>query len=375
MIVKAAVARVARGPLVIETMMLEDPRADEVLVRLVASGVAWSDLEAMATGAFPFVPGAEGAGIVERVGEAVRDVAPRDAVIVFAAAQGARGDGSSPLSSDAGPVGGFFRGQSSFATHALCKHSSVARVDPGAPLELLAALGGDVVGAVTALADGLAFAAGATLVVTGAGAAGLATVMMARVLGAATIVVADPSRERRDLATDLGADVAVHTDDDLAAVVRSLTGAGADFGLDATGHPAAVEACRRSLDPRGVCGLLRPPTLPPVSDPAAGARLLDLSSGAGPERTRETLATLAAHHAEGRFPIEKLVHYFPFEHINDAAAALESGTAVKPVVRFSIGGFGDLDRAEAEGAAVGEPDDAGERPDEAVAVPAVVVAD
>ncbi len=386
MIVKAAVANAADLPPRIETLELDEPQADEVLVRLVASGVGLDDRDAIATGApiaYPFVPGREGAGIVERVGAAVDDLAPGDAVVLGPAfcrhcpaclgghpgacregatlnIEGRRRDGTAPFARDGRPINGFFHGQSSFATHVLCHVSCAARVASDAPLEILACVGGEARLAVDAVLHGLGLEPGDTIVITGADAAGLFATIAARQGGARAIIVADPDDARRALATELGATLTVHADDDLAAVTRSLIGDGARLALDTTGHDPAIAACLESIGPGGLLGRLRPSPwgggdLSVDAQSMGSKRVLDLSRGAGAPHA--TIRTLVGWHAEGRLPLEKLVAYFPFEHINDAVAALTTRAVVKPILRFSIGPFADLDRAIMEGAAIEAPAD------------------
>src|SRR5688572_27251179 len=166
--IQAAVLRTAGAPLSIETLEVDGPREDEIAVRLVASGICHTDLRACEDAGpvpRPIVLGHEGAGIVERVGAAVRKVAPGDAVLMSfdscgrcpcclgnAPAYchqllernfgGRRPDGSAPfIDSEGKPVFGSFFGQSSFATHALCRERNVVRCGADAPLELLAPLG------------------------------------------------------------------------------------------------------------------------------------------------------------------------------------------------------------------------------------------
>ena len=349
MITKAAVARHAGAPVAIETLTLDEPREGEVLVRLVASGVAHADLDAIgsARSPFPFVPGGEGAGIVERAGPGVTTLAPGDAVVLLRGTW-PRADGSQPFSQDDGDPGGSSVAgfaQSSFAGHCLSRADALAPVAVDAPLELLAGLGGEVRAAVGAVLDHVGGGGTDALVVVGAGAAGLAAVMAARARDAATIIVCDPDADRRALATELGASLTVHADEDLAAAVRSLVGGGAAFALDTTGHPNAVAACRAAVAPGGACGSVR--------RLEAGSGVLDFSDAPDPARA---VTIMAGWYAENRFPLEKLISFFPFEHVNDALAALAGNAVVKPVIRFSLGPFADLDRAGAEGAAVEEPD-------------------
>ncbi len=339
MITKAAVARHSGAPLTIETLAIGEPGEGEVLVRLVASGVSHADLEAIGDtrSPFPFVPGGEGAGLVERIGAAVTSVAPGDAVVLLRAARPRPGE-YHPFRDDGAPIAGLRH--AAFATHALCRADALAPVAGDAPLELLAGLGDDIRAAAAAVLRHFEGPEG-TVVVAGAGAAGLVAIMAARARGATAIIAADPDASRRALASDVGATFTVHTDEDLAAVVHSLTGNGARLTLETTGHADTLAACLRATAPGGTCGSLKPPAEP--------LDALDLSRETD---AAETLATLVGWHAEGRLPIEGLISFFPFEHVNDALAALTAGAAIKPVIRFSIGPFADLDRAGTEGAAV-----------------------
>ena len=385
--VKAAVARAHGAPLAIEGLDLGEPRDDEVLVRLIACGVARADLKAIG-GALPmplpFVPGTEGAGIVEKAGADVTHVETGDAVIVGAGAcgicarcaagspraceqfaalnlAGRRLDGSAPFlieerADEAQPqaeveVNGFFFGQSSFATHALCRGSSVIRLPVGAPLEILAGLAGELLIGAGVITHGFRFQAEDTLVVTGADAIGLTAIMVAKARGAGTIFVADPDEARRALAVEFGASVAVHTDEDLASAVRSMTGSGARFALDTTGDTSAYQACLASLAEGGTLALVDPPagTRLDFDDQVADGTTLIISAD-GHADPRDLVPDLVALQAEGRLPIDKLLGFFPFELVNDALAAFAGGRVVKPILRFPLGSFGDLDRAKTEGA-------------------------
>lgn len=393
--VKAAVARAHDAPLAIEGLDLDEPRHDEILVRLVACGVAGADRDALAgvlPMPLPFVPGTEGAGIVERTGTEVTHVATGDAVIISAAAcghcascaagnpracddfaaynlAGRRLDGSAPFVieerqdqrevKDEIAVNGFFFGQSSFATHVLCRAASAIKLPVGAPLEILAALGGDLLAGAGLVSHGFRLRRGDSLVVTGADALGLAATMIAKARGAATIIVADPDESRRALATELGATVAVHTDDDLSAVVLSMTAGGARFALDTTGHAAARKACLDSLADGGICALVNPPSGSSMDfeDQVAEGETLILSAE-GHADPHVLVPELVALQAAGKLPIDRLISFFPFERVNDALDALTGGRVVKPVLRFPLGSFGDLDRAKSEGATSEVPETA-----------------
>ena len=381
--IEAAVARAYGDPLRIEDLVLAGPRADEIVVRLVASGVASVDHKAIVGELaipLPFVPGSEGAGIIEHVGEGVVGLAAGDAVIVGYASCGAcepcdaanprscldfaalnlggrRADGSAPFdgvagnAAEPGPVNGFFFGQSSFATHLVCRAASAVKLQGGAPLEILACLGGELLIGAATIATAFALDEGDTLLVTGADAVGLLACMVAKARGAGLIIVADPDEARRALASLCGATLAVRAGEDLAVDVKSLVADGVRFAIDTTGRDDILEGCLASLAVTGTLACLQP-----FRDVAAveaklveGQKILrqrDIKAS-----PKALLAELAAFQAAGTLPIDRIVTFFPFEQVNAALEALADGSAVKPVLRFPLGSFGDLDRALTGGAA------------------------
>ena len=380
--IKAAIARRHDRTLAIEGLDLGDPRAGEIVVRLVACGLSRADTRAIdgdLAMPLPFVPGAEGAGIVEHVGDDVTSVEAGDAVILTAAScghcarcgaghprdceafaalnlSGRRLDGSTPFSDRGQPVAGFFMGQSALATHLVCPAACAIKVPMDAPLEVLAPLGGAMLEGACAVARGFRIGHGDSLVVTGAGPAGLLAIMLAKGRGAGLIVVSDPDETRRELATELGATIAVHTDDDLASVVRSMVSNGARFALETTGRATARKACLDSLARGGICALTDPPTSAALGfdDQLADGDVMVMAA-ADHMDAAALVSELVALHVSEQLPIERLLGFFPFELVNDALDALRDGHVVKPVVRFSLGAFGDLDRAEMEGAASEAP--------------------
>ncbi len=376
--VMAAVARHFGEPLRIEPLEVDEPRESELLVRLIASGVARVDREAIAgrlAVELPFVPGSEAAGIVERVGPGVQTPAPGAAVLIAYGAcglcpncrdgdrrrcqefetrnlAGCRADGTTPFVGTTPPAGedpavrGFFFGQSSFATHVLCRAADAVVVDTGVPLELFAALTGEFLTGAAPLLD-LDLRAENTVLIAGAGFVGLAACMVAKARGIKTIIVADPDEDRRKLALAVGATIAVPMDDGLPAVVASLAPDGARFALDASGAASGRTACLASLARNGTCASTETQPI----DESVGAAGTCVSADAGIDAGK-LLPRLIAFYRDGELPIERLVNFFPFEQVNDALGAAETKTVVKAVLRFSLGSFGDLDRAGTEGSAV-----------------------
>ena len=195
--IRAAVVRESSHPFTIEEVDIDTPRADEVLVRNVATGICHTDIAVRDhPRATPLVLGHEGAGIVVEVGERVTKVKPGDHVVLnfLSCGQctscvrghpyychslsslnfgGTRPDGSSPLTQNGDIVFGSFFGQSSFATHSIAFERNVVKVSKDDPLELLGPLGCGVQTGAGAVINALHPRAGSSIAVFGSGSVGL----------------------------------------------------------------------------------------------------------------------------------------------------------------------------------------------------------
>ena len=366
MTIRAAILRDTTLSMPIETVTLEDPRPDEVLVRVVATGICHTDIKmALVPGLVPrpIVLGHEGAGVVEKVGSAVRKVAPGDHVVMTFDScglcptctrgmpaycyevkprtfDGARMDGSTPFRCEGiETLHGKYFGQSSFATKALAYERNVVKVRKDAPLELLGPLGCGIQTGAGAVLNSLKVTAGSSFVVFGTGAVGLSAIMAARVAGASTIIACEVNASRRAMAAEVGAthvlDPAV---DDVPARIREITGDGVDFSLDTSAVTVAMQQAIGALRPLGTCGILanKGPAheLPiPVLPLMLGGRTVRglLQGDSVPDLFIPMLVDLFM---AGRFPLDKLVTFYPFEEIDRALADNDSGAAIKPVVRM-----------------------------------------
>ena len=222
--IRAAVLRKKGGPLKIETLEMEGPRENEVLVRVVASGICHTDIDFVDEwdeADTPVVLGHEGAGVVEQIGRRVRGVKCGDHVVLSYQSCGhcrqcrsgrpahcksiyeanfgfQRLDGSNALQQSG--VRGHFFGQSSFATHVLASERNLVAVPKDLSLELLAPLGcGLQTGAGTVM-NSLKVSKGKSIAIFGMGAVGIAAVMAARIVGADPIVGVDIVPMRLQLA-------------------------------------------------------------------------------------------------------------------------------------------------------------------------------
>jgi aryl-alcohol dehydrogenase len=364
--ITAAVAREPRAPLVLETGEIEGPRPDEVLVRVVASGVCHTDMvvrDQDFAAPLPMVLGHEGAGVIEAVGAAVTEVVPGDHVIMtymwcghchtcesghpahcenmgplnFG---GGRLDGSTAtFDAEGRPLHDHFFGQSAFSTFALANEKNIVKVSPEAPLELLGPLGCGIQTGAGAVLQALAVKPGSSFAAFGAGAVGLAAVMAGRVAGATTIIAVDITPSRLDLARELGATHVINSrETDPVAAVRDITGGGADYTLECSGRAEVLRQAIDSLGVLGACGIVgatREGTeaafnVNEVMIP--GRRIVGIVQG--DVVSKIFIPTLIELHRQGRFPFDKLVRFYDFADINQAIADSESGVTIKPILRM-----------------------------------------
>jgi aryl-alcohol dehydrogenase len=364
--IRAAVVRDKGGPFQIETLTLEGPRRDEVLVRIVATGMCHTDMVArdkVYDVPHPIVLGHEGAGVVEAVGEDVRKVAPGDAVVltymwcghcrpcylgkVFYCENvyplcfgGARLDKSTATRDGKGErVHDHFFGQSSFGTYALANEKNVVKAPKDAPLERLGPLGCGIQTGAGAVMNALKVRPGTSVAVFGAGAVGLSAVMAARICGATTIVAADVVPSRLDTARELGATHVVNSkEDNPVEAVKDVTKGGANYSLEATGIPAVLRQAIDSIGVLGKCGIVGAARLGAEASfdvngvMIPGKKIQGILQG---ESVPDVfIPQLIELHMQGRFPYDRLVKFYELDDINRAAEDSEKGVTVKPVIRM-----------------------------------------
>jgi aryl-alcohol dehydrogenase len=360
-------AAVAHGPgkdFTLESVELDAPRPDEILVRVAAVGVCHTDLVAREGGmpfSMPAVLGHEGAGVVEQVGSAVTKVAVGDRVaLTFRSCGqcdrcksgdpaycysmpalnyiGMRPDGSKALKQGEDAVSSNFFGQSSFATYCLAYETNVLKLPADIPFELAAPLGCGIQTGAGGVMLALACPKGSSLLITGGGAVGLSAVMGAAIQGCGAIIVVEPHAARRALATELGATHVIDpaASPDLAATIRAILPQGVDYAFDTTGRPDTLSAIMGALAPKGVLGIVG---IPPPGTALPGDLGAVLTFGQtvrgiieGDSDPDVYIPELVEHWRAGRLPLEKLVKTYPFDQINAAIAAQHHGDCVKVVL-------------------------------------------
>lgn len=367
--IQAAITESAGHAFAIGPAELDEPRADELLVRVVACGVCQTDSHARDQHLpvpLPAVLGHEGAGVVERVGSAVSGFAPGDHVVmsyrscgvcrccligeVAYCAQifplnfgGARADGSTAIrrgaDADAAPIHGQFFGQSSFASHAVVNQQNAVKVPEDIPLEMLAPFGCGFQTGFGAVVKSLRVTPGSSIAIIGTGAVGLAAVMAAKIAGASTIIGLDINDDRLALALELGATHSVNTaGTDIVSAIQAIVPGGVNYVLEITGIPALAAASVDMLAPLGIAGLIgsvAPGTTAPfnVLNLMMGRTVRGISNGDAVSKVM--IPMMIEEFKAGRFAVDRLIKVYPFEAINAAFDDARSGITVKPVLSLA----------------------------------------
>ena len=355
-------------PLSIETLALDPPGRDEVLVRIGAAGLCHSDLSVIngdRPRPLPMALGHEAAGVVEEVGEGVADLARGDHVVmVFMPScghclpcaegrpalcePGAAANGAGTLLSGARRLRCARRratvnhhlGCSAFAEYAVVSRRSLVRIDPELPLDEAALFGCAVLTGVGAVVNTARVPAGASVAVVGLGGVGLASLLGAVAAGARRIVAVDLSEEKLDLARQLGATDTVNArDPEAAEQARAATGGGVEFAFEMAGSIRALELAYR-ITRRG--GTTVTAGLPPP-DAALPLPVVNL---VGEERTvkgsyigtcvpARDIPRYVELYRRGRLPVDRLMSgRLALEEINEGFDRLHEGKAVRQVIEL-----------------------------------------
>lgn len=357
--ITAAVSRRSGDAPALEQLELEAPRAGEMLVRLVATGICHTDLHEHPGrhAPQPIVLGHEGAGVIEALGAGVRGFAVGDHVILSGNScgrcpgclanrptycdlamplcfGGKRLDGSTALRCGDESVHSHFFGQSSFATHALVPERTAVMVDKDLPLEKLGPLGCGVITGAGAVIEALKVGEGDSLAIFGVGGVGLSAVMAAKLVGAQHIIAVDINPERLALARELGATHAFNADGEAVKRIRAVTGRGVRCSLNTTTVPEVHTMALDVLAMNGTAGFVaapRGPWAPQMFPMLAGGRQLRGILG-GDAHPGTFLPQLIDHWRQGRFPFDRLLTFYRFAEIARAFADVHHGRVIKPVL-------------------------------------------
>lgn len=362
---KAAIAREKGAPLLIEDVTIGDLRHDEVLVRIVGTGVCHTDMVVRDQGypvPLPLALGHEGAGVIEKVGEDVKTLAVGDHVVLafghcgtcnncksgrpgYCAEfydrnfKGARMDGTQSLCDSHGhAVGSAFFAQSSFGTFAVATERNAVKIRQDVPLELMGPLGCGISTGAGAVINALKPHAASSIAIFGAGSVGLSAAMAAKAVGCATIILVDLHDDRLALARELGATHVVNGGrEDAVERIRAISGTGGvDFTLECTGNAKVFEQAVEALRIPGVCGLVGAANLGVRASLDMNTLLFGRTVRGiieGDSVPQVFIPALIELWRAGLFPFDKLVKFYDLKDINQAIEDSESGRVLKPIVR------------------------------------------
>jgi len=367
---KAAVAWEANKPLTIEEVDLEGPRAGEVLVEVMATGICHTDAYTLSgmdsEGIFPSILGHEGAGIVREVGAGVTSVKVGDHVIPLytpecrqcksclsrrtnlctsirsTQGQGLMPDGTSRFSLNGKPIA-HYMGTSTFSNFSVMPEIAVAKVREDAPFDKICYIGCGVTTGVGAVIWTAKVWPGANVVVFGLGGIGLNVIQGARMAGADKIVGVDLNPAKAEMARKFGMTHFVNPDevgrDKVVQALVDLTGGGADFSFECIGNVntmrQALECCHRGWGESIIIGVA-------PSGTEISTRPFQLVTGRvwkgsafGGARGRTDVPKIVDWYMEGKINIDDLItHTMPLARINDAFELMEAGKSIRSVVVY-----------------------------------------
>ncbi len=363
--ITAAVARERFGAFAVETIDLTDPRDDELLVEVTASGMCQTDLhgrDGYYGTPLPAVFGHEGAGIVRAIGRGVTQFKPGDHVVMSypwcgecpncrserqsycltvqeLKMGGSRADGSTLHSLDGKPVYGSFFQQSSFGNFTIAHERYAVKVRNDAPLDLLGPLAcGGQTGA-GAVLNVCKPRPGDSIAVFGVGGVGLSALMAAKIAGCDPIIAVDVRPNRLSLARELGATHVIDHSGRASVVedIRKITGPGVRFSIETSAVAPVLREAIECLMYAGTCivlGSARNGTDVSFEMPFLQQGRVVRGVIQGDSVPQEFIPLLADHIMAGRFPIERMITTYDLADINRAAADSVSGATIKPVLRM-----------------------------------------
>src|SRR5438105_15460086 len=365
--IRAAVLEQFGMPLVVREVELAEPRAGEVLVRLVACGVCHTDLYTASgadpSGYAPTVLGHEGAGVVERVGDGVTSLAAGDHVVTLFSPQcrecihcrdartnlclairdqqnkGYLPDGATRLSRDGEPIR-HFMGTSTFAEYTVMPEIALAKIAPAAPLDRACVFACGLSTGIGAALNTARVQAGSTCVVFGAGLVGLGAVVGCRLSGAERVVCVDPAEPRLELARGQGAtDTLTGGPAVVEQIVELTRGFGADYTFEATGRVDvmrhAVESARTGWGLATVCGVAgKGESLEVVPRFLITGRRIAGSSFGG-VKGRDQVPQFVDRYLAGQIDVDAFVsHKLALDDVNRGFELMEAQDGIRSVIDF-----------------------------------------
>ena len=366
---RAAIAVDAGKKLLIDEIDVQGPKAGEVLVQMVATGVCHTDAFTLSgadpEGLFPFILGHEGGAIVRDVGEGVKSLKPGDHVIPLytpecgkckfcksgktnlcqairvTQGQGLMPDGTSRFSYKGKPVF-HYMGTSTFSEYSVLPEISVAKINASAPLEKVCLLGCGITTGIGAVLNTAKVEAGSTVAVFGLGGIGLSVVQGAVLAKAERIIVIDLNAEKFEMAKLLGATDFINPEEHnlpIQEVIVDLTDGGVDYSFECIGNVnvmrSALECCHKGWGESVIIGVAG-------AGQEISTRPFQLVTGRvwrgtafGGVKGRSQLPGYVDQYLAGEIKVDEMVSYtLPLEDINQAFELMHEGKSIRSVIVF-----------------------------------------
>ncbi len=345
----------------IETVEIDPPGRNEVLVRTHAAGLCHSDLHFI-QGKYPTpvpaVLGHEAAGVVEAVGEGVTHVQPGDHVVsclsVFCGHCEYCVSGHLSVCNNTavkmrpgvakrlhwkGEHLNQYLNLSSFAEKMLVHENALVKIRSDMPLDLAALLGCGVLTGYGSVTRSARIQAGSSVAVIGCGGVGLSTIHAARLAGAARIIAVDIDPSKLEMAKLFGATDGVDANaPDMVAQIVKLTNGGVDYAFECIGLKQSTEASFAMLRPRGlatIVGMIPLGTKIELHGFDFLAERRIQGSMMGSNNFTVDIPRLVDFHMQGRMQLDQLVSQrLRLEDINDGFDAMQRGGIARSVIVF-----------------------------------------
>ena len=366
---RAAVAWEAGKPLSIEQVDVAGPRAGEVLVRIVATGVCHTDAFTLSgadpEGMFPVILGHEGGGVVEEVGEGVTSLEVGDHVIPLytpecgecrfclsgktnlcqkirvTQGRGLMPDGTSRFSLNGKPLL-HYMGTSTFSEYTVLPEISVAKINKAAPLEKVCLLGCGITTGIGAVLNTAKVRPGSIAAVFGLGGIGLSVIQGLVMAKTERVIAVDTNHAKFEMAKNLGATDFIAPQASgrpVQEVIIEMTDGGVDYSFECIGNVqtmrAALECCHKGWGESIIIGVAG-------GGEEISTRPFQLVTGRvwrgtafGGVKGRSQLPDYVEKYLAGEIKVEPMItHTLPLARINEAFDLMHQGKSIRTVIKF-----------------------------------------
>ncbi|XP_041280407.1 alcohol dehydrogenase 1-like [Onychostruthus taczanowskii] len=352
---RAAVAWALGKPLSVEEVEVAPPKAGEVRIKIVATGICHTDDHilkgSLPNVEFPVIPGHEGAGIVESIGEGVTSVKPGDKVIPltipqcgecsFFEPQNLLPDKTSRFSCKGKQIHHFLW-ISTFAEYTVVPEYAVAKIDTAAPLDKVCLFGCGFSTGYGAAINTAKVKPGSSCAVFGLGGVGLSVVMGCKAAGASRIIAVDINKDKFAKAKELGATDCINPRDfkkPIQEVLTEMTGQGVDYSFEAIGLAdtmiAALASCNMSTGVFVMVGELDSGSEISIDPMLLLTGRTWKGTVLGGWKMRECIPKLVSSYLEKKFNSDSLItHTLPFAKVNEGFELLRAGKSIRTVLLF-----------------------------------------